>query len=120
MMREREEPRFVKFAKGECVDGVLVEVERISVRDQESGRTGAAVRYTVKQDDGTFVCFLGTHQINTKLRPTDKGYYISVRYEGEDANVGRGGNQMKHFKVLVSDQTASVDSLYINDSDIPF
>jgi hypothetical protein len=114
VMVERKEPRFVQFAIGEVVNGILVSIDRITVKDK------AAVRYTVREDDGEYCAFIGTHQLNTKLRLTDKGFYVSIRCEGEDASVRRGENCMKVFKVLVSAEKATDASLYITDEDIPF
>lgn len=120
-MVEREEPRFVQFNTGDVVDGVLTQIERVTVRDKP------VVRYTVRKDDGFFVQFLGTHQINTKLRWEDRGHRISVACVGEDTMVKRGDNCMKVFKVLVSEKAVvnvpravASDGTEITDDDIPF
>ena len=114
VMLERKEPRFVQFAVGEVVNGVLVNMEKVTVNGK------IAIRYTVREDDGEFCAFLGTHQLNTKLRPSDRGFYVSIRCEGQDESVQRNGNPMKLFKVLVSADKATDASLYITDEDIPF
>ena len=114
VMKERQEPRFIQFATGEAVEGVLVTIEHCTVKDNP------AIRYTVREDDGNLVCFLGTYQLNVKLRPSDCGHYISVRCEGEDTMIRRGDNNMKIFKVLVSEDSYKDGSLYVTDNDIPF
>ncbi len=117
-MVERKDPRFVQFGDGEMITGVLVSIERIKVNDKP------ASRYTVEDLDTKELCaFLGTFQIDAKLRPVDVGHVIEVRCEGTDSNVGRNGNSMKLFKVLVSDRTApgwAYDGTPITNDDIPF
>lgn len=114
-MEERKEPRFVQFAEGEIVEGLLVSVLRVKIENKD------AVRYIVLQDDDELVSFLGTYMINTKLSLADKGHRISVRYEGENKAVKRGENCMKTFAVMVSKKPViSPDSLGISDDDIPF
>ncbi len=125
-MVERKEPDFVKFTEGEVIEGVLVNVERIQVGNPPK----SAVRYTLADvEDGSLICFLGSYQIDTKLRPSDKGHYITVRYEGEDTSVKRNGNSMKRFKVFVSaapyiSATATgnqlEDGTFITNDDIGF
>lgn len=114
VMIERKEPRFVKFAVGEVVNGILVSIDKITIAEK------VAFRYTVRQDDGEFCSFIGTHQLNTKLRISDRGFYVSIRCEGEDKNVRRGENCMKLFKVLVSNEVTADAAMYITDEDIPF
>jgi hypothetical protein len=78
------------------------------------------VRYTVREENGLYAQFIGTHQLNTKLRVTDKGHYVDIRCEGEDAMVRRGENCMKVFTVLVSKEKAKDSDVFITDDDIPF
>lgn len=113
-MVEREEPRFAQFTTGDVVEGMLVSIDRVTVKEKP------CVKYTVREEDGGYVQFLGTHQLNTKLRPTDRGHYVSIRCEGEDTMVKRGENCMKVFKVLVSKEKAKDGDLFITDEDIPF
>ena len=102
LMVERQEPRFQSFAAGDVVEGVLTEIRRVTVKGN------IAVRYTVRQDDDTYVCFLGAYQIDTKLRTSDTGHRVSIACIGADTSVRRGGNCMKVFKVHVSNEPASL------------
>jgi hypothetical protein len=120
-MEIREESRFVKFKTGEVVEGVLFNIERVAVGNKP------AVRYTVEEDGGEFVSFIGTFQLNTKLRVTDKGHRVEIRCLGEDTTVKRGDNCMKVFDVRVSKELvkgaaipAAADGTEITDDDIPF
>jgi hypothetical protein len=120
-MQLREEPRFVKFTTGEVVEGTLMSIDRVTVGGKP------AVRYVVMVDAGDYVSFIGTHQLNTKLRPTDQGHRIEIRCIGEDTMVKRGDNCMKVFEVRVSVEsalkvapTAPADPTQITDDDIPF
>lgn len=125
-MIPREEPRFVQFRTGDLIEGVLAKMEKIGVRDKVTNQVSYTIRYTVTQDDGRDVCFLGTHQINSKLRPDDVRHRISVKCAGENTMVKRGDNCMKVFDVMVSAQPVSKnapvieDSGFITDEDIPF
>lgn len=123
-METREEPRFVQFNAGDVLEGVLMAIERMTVKDRATGRDRSAIRYTVAEPDGGVCAFLGTYQLNTKLRPTDRGHRVVIRCEGEDVTVKRGDNQMKVFDVQVSKapvpRSATCDDLGITDADIPF
>lgn len=120
VMLERKEPKFIQFGVGEIVNGVLVSIEKINIRDQTTDQQKPAVRYTVREDDGEFCCFLGAAQLNQKLRSSDRGHYVSIRCEGENKDVSRNGNSMKVFRVLVSADPIKDAALYITDDDIPF
>jgi hypothetical protein len=123
-MQERKDPDFVNFSDGDMVSGVLLSIERIQV-GKEGQPKQPANRYTIQDlDDGKLYAFLGTHQLDTKLRMTDVGHVIEVRCEGNDPNVTRNGNPMKKFKVLVSNVPYSgkktEDGTYITNDDIGF
>jgi hypothetical protein len=112
-MEVREEPKFVQFSTGDVIEGLLLNIDRIKVKDN------AAIRYTVQQDDGQSVSFLGTHQLNTKLRTTDRGHRIEITCEGEDTMVKRGDNCMKVFDVKVSKEVVTRDAALLASSEIP-
>jgi hypothetical protein len=117
-MIERKDPKFVQFGDGETVSGILVGIEKIDVGGKP------AARYTVQDlESKEMVSFLGTYQINAKLRREDVGHVVDVRCEGSDPKVARNGKPMKLFKVLVSERTApgyAHDGTQITDDDIPF
>lgn len=119
-MEERKEPKFLQFGDGEVIEGVLVSVARVNIKEKP------ATRYTVRDlETGEFSAFLGTYQLDTKLQPGDVGKFIRVRCEGENKDVGRNGNSMKLFKVEVSKQRVSSvqpgrADPGITDDDIPF
>lgn len=114
-MEERKEPRLVKFADGEALSGVLIGIESIEVNKKKVSR------FVVQDlESGELCSFLGTAQINSKLRTTDLGHAIEVRCEGTDPNVTKNGNAMKLFRVKVSREKVGADSLLITDADIPF
>jgi hypothetical protein len=120
-LKERKDPTFVKFADGECVEGVFV--KKTMQPTKSEGRTNMTARYTVQDiTTGEMTEFLGTYQINSKLSPRDLGHYIAVRCEGEDKNVTRNGNSMKIFKVMVSEAIVPgwvADGSQITDEDLP-
>jgi hypothetical protein len=123
-METREEPKQIKFAEGDVCEGVLLSVDKAMVKQKP------AVSYTVRLDSGEQVSFLGTYQLNRKLRVEDRGHRIAVICRGEDPNVKRGENCMKLFDVKVSklrvngvalppEQREEV-VLEITNDDIPF
>ncbi|MGO8775287.1 MAG: hypothetical protein ACLQHT_13540 [Terracidiphilus sp.] len=123
-MQERKEPKFIRFAPGDVCDGVLISIEKVMVNQKP------AARYTVRLADNSEVSFIGTNQINRKLRSGDQGYRVQIICTGEDPNVKRGENCMKLFKVRVSAARAVGVVLpiptegdlvpEITDQDIPF
>jgi hypothetical protein len=116
-MEERKEPTFVKFSDGEVVTGVLIRIERIEIMKK------ACTRYTVRDYDDELYSFIGTYQIDAKLKSSDLFHKVEIRCEGEDPAVTRNGNAMKIFKVLVSKNPAKGAPRVnpeITDEDIPF
>lgn len=121
---ERVEPEFFQFkAEGETICGVLENVESISVDSKP------VTRYTVYEpDEDKRYTFLGTYQINSKLRRSDIGRVIEVTLTGKDSNVrgGNNGNPMSLFRVRVakaiptSASHANANGLGITDADVPF
>lgn len=114
---ERTEPRFLQFGDGETVTGILASIERIAVKDKQ------VTRYTVQDlESGELVSFLGTYQIDTKIRRGDMGHVVDIRCEGSHPDVKRNGNAMKMFRVRVSKRTApgwAQDGTQITDDDLP-
>lgn len=121
-MEEREEPTFVEFkAPGDFVSGILMGIQKCVIK----GKPG--VRFVLfNEEEQKAYCFLATHQLMSKLRPTDKGRYIEVTYKGEDTSVrggGANGNAMKVFHVKVEKAPSgqpNVHGVYVTDEDIPF
>jgi hypothetical protein len=118
VMELREEPKFVQFSTGDVIEGNLFAMERIRVKEK------LAIRYTVQEESGAMLAFIGTHQLNAKLRPTDLAHRVEIRCIGEDTMVKRGDNCMKVFEVRVSKDPvirgAAIDSTEITDDDIHF
>lgn len=115
----REEPRFVNFNAGDCIAGLLLSMQPIQINDKPS------IRYVVKLETGELVAFIGTYQLNQKLRKGDTGREIMITCTGEDPHVKRGENCMKIFDVKVSLERkitppSSGANSEITDEDIPF
>ena len=123
-MEERKEPEFIRFNQGDLVEGVLMAVEKATIKGKP------IARFTVRRADGSEAAFIGTNQINRKLRLEDLGHRVEIVCTGEDQNVKRGDNCMKLFTVKVSKSKAAGVSLpvrtegdlvpEIGDDDIPF
>lgn len=136
-MIERKEPKFVEFTDGELVEGVLTAIQQIEMKDKQNGKPRKVTRFVLAEgeieDDkfnpsGDSVCFLGTYQLNSTFRLSDRGHFVSVRCEGTDSSVTKNGNAMKKFKIFVSAKplmqaagtSAATDNTFITDDDIPF
>jgi hypothetical protein len=100
-MQEREEPKFIRFGQGDVCEGILIAIEKVMVNQKP------AARYTVRLADNSEVSFIGTNQINRKLRIGDEGHRVQIICTGEDTNVKKGDNCMKLFKVRVSKNRVS-------------
>ena len=128
-MKERKEPRFIKFGDGEQVEGVLLAIERVMVNGKP------ASRFLVMEDEGDppTCAFLGTFQIESQVLTSDIGYRVRIRCEGTNPAVTRNGNAMKKFRIWTSEKPAmgsrgrqaaaggsAEHDLGITDEDIPF
>lgn len=117
---ERLDPKKLEFGEGEVFTGILTNVERVMVG---SPVPKPAIRYTFLDFETNESYFLiGTYQIDSKIRKSDLGHVVIIRYEGADQSVSRNGNSMKKFSVQVSKRTApgwASDGTPITDSDLP-
>jgi hypothetical protein len=122
-METRELPKFIQFTAGDFVEGIIVGIESALIKGKN------CTRYTVMQNDDQLVSFIGTNQLDRKLRVNDRGHRISIRCTGEDPNVQKGDNKMKLFDVKVGKSLVKGAPLLavqnqvnpeITDDDIPF
>jgi hypothetical protein len=128
-MQERKEPRRIKFEReGDSIEGVLVGIERLKMDGKfvpkfvfaEVNITGDRVTPTGDRFD-----FLGTYDLANKIRISDVGKFLFIRYESQDASVERNGNKLRRFKVGISEapifgKEQVNDGTFISDEDIPF
>lgn len=81
------------------------------------------MRYTFAElESGGSYFTIGTYQLDSKIRPMDRGHVIEIRYLGVDESVGRQGNKMKVYGIRVSKRTApgwAHDGTPITDDDLP-
>lgn len=127
---DRPDPKKFEFGAGVELIGILLDVERRTVKDAKTGQQKPAVRYTVREltDAANLiytmepVFFYGTYVLDSKLRPGDIGHFVRIICKGEDKEAGRNGNPMKLFDVSVSKATApgfANDGSEITDADLP-
>jgi hypothetical protein len=126
-MEERREPALIKFTEGECVEGMLLSIDRVQVGDphRPDAPKKPVTKFTLDVGNGERASFLGSYDLVSKIRLEDRGHFVSVRYEGEDKTVSRNGNSLKRFKVLVSKGPVRTGEALaadpgITDEDIPF
>jgi len=94
---ERTGPEIFRFeAPGDYVRGRLISMENTHINGK------SALKYVLHDlEEDRFYSFLGTVDLNTKIRPTDVGKVLEVRYERQDSPSDNGKNPLKHFKVFV-------------------
>jgi hypothetical protein len=96
-MVERTGPEIFRFEKpGDYLRCRLIEIETADI----SGKP--TIRYIVHDEEQKKVySFLGTVDLNTKIRASDVGKILEIRYGGTEAQTGIGKNPIKRFKVFV-------------------
>ena len=94
---ERTGTEIFRFdAPGDCLQGRLISIETADIGGKPT------LRYIVQDgEEDRIVGFLGTVDLNTKIRPSDVGKILQIRYEGKDSQTEAGKNPIKRFKVLV-------------------
>ena len=100
MGEELKAPEQFQFTKtGQTVEGILVSIEPTIVKGKE------AIEYLFQADDGMRFTCLGTADLNKKIHPGHMGYFLSIRYERDDASFQKPGQSaMKIFKVVPAKQ----------------
>lgn len=126
-MVERKAPELFQFkAEGEVIDGILIRVDPIMIKDKKTFQPKRVSQYTFQRTSGDVVKMLGTYDIDSKVMPGDVGRFVEIVYVGENREVKRGNNFMKVFRVQVEDKPAANagnkfnDGTEITDEDIPF
>ena len=127
-LTERKAPELFSFkAEGDMLDGILIRVDAISIKDKTTGQPKRVSQYTFHRINGDVVKMLGTYDIDCKILPGDVGLFIEVVYVGENREVRRGDNFMKVFRVQVEEKKMAAaasgkfaDGTEITDADIPF
>lgn len=127
-MKEQREPKFISFGKdgvreGATLEGVFLRIDSITNKDGK--KMPRLVFAEGEVHDGHFestgdqFAFLATYDLAQKLRTDHVGHFVRIRYEGEDASVGREGNSMKRFRVETSTREF-ISERGISDADLPF
>lgn len=114
-MQERLEPEMRQFKQpGDRVEGVLLSIDKVTVQKKPT------IQYLCASPGGGRFTFLATYDLARKLHRGDVGRFLCIEYLGEDTNVQTQGNKLKRFRVEVSKDAVTDDSLLITDEDIPF
>ena len=121
-MEARKEPEFVTFQKeGDSVGGVvLTGIEKIHVKDKGTKIREACIRYTVEEiGTGLTLSFLGTYDLNTKLRRSDIGKVIAICMTGkrDTPNGAMNTFDVRVSKYKLADANAHGDMIPDVDSD---
>ncbi len=97
---ERTGTEIFRFdAPGDYLRGRLINIETADIGGKPTPR------YIVHdEEEDRIVGFLGTVDLNTKIRRSDVGKVLEIRYEGKDSQTEAGKNPIKRFKVLAQDK----------------
>ena len=98
-MIEAKAPEMMKFSRqGQELTGVLINIEPVTVRGESQ-----TLEYTLLDDNGERLTFLGTNDLNKKIQARYIGHYLGIRYESDDNSFTKQGQSAaKVFRVLVS------------------
>jgi hypothetical protein len=93
---ERTGPEIFRFdTPGEFIRGRLIEIETADIGGKPT------LRYIIgNEEDDRLYSFLGTVDLNTKIRPSDIGKILEIRFVGKDDQADPGKHPIKRFKVL--------------------
>src|SRR5437016_13835117 len=96
-LEERTGPEIFRFqTPGDYLRGRLIEVETVDIAGKPT------LRYTVHdQEEDRLFSFLGTVELNKKIRSSDVGKVLEIRYGGTNSEVQPGKNAIKLFRVFV-------------------
>jgi len=93
---ERTGPEIFRFeSPGDYLRGRLINIETTDIGGKPT------LKYIVRdEDEDRLFSFLGTVDLNKKIRSSDIGKIFEIRYEGKDSNPEPGKNAIKRFKVF--------------------
>ncbi len=94
---ERIGPEIFRFeTPGDYLRGRLISIETTDI----VGKT--TLKYIVHdEEEDRILSFLGTVDLNKKIRESDIGKILEIRYGGTDPDAGQGKHPIKRFKVSV-------------------
>ena len=111
---QSQEPHFEKFEnEGTIVSGKLLRIDMIEVNGKDTPK------FTVDEGPDGITQFLGTADINAKLRREHVGHEIFVRFVGKDHGVVKNNNPMRLFDVAVKPLPEAQKTGPITDEDVP-
>jgi hypothetical protein len=94
---ERTGPEIFRFeTPGDYLRGRLINIETTDIGGKPT------LRYIVHDEEKDRIfSFLGTVDLNTKIRSSDVGKILEIRYGGTDSEIQPGKNAIKRFKVFI-------------------
>jgi len=97
---ERAGPAIFRFENpGDYIRGRLINIDTADIGGKPT------LKYVLQDEaDNRIVSFLGTVDLNTKIRRSDVGKMLEIRYERKDRHADEGKNAIKRFKVLAEDK----------------
>ena len=95
-LEERTGTEIFRFeVPGDYLRGRLINIETVDLGGKPT------LRYIMHdEEEDRIYSFLGTVDLNTKIRSSDVGKILEIRYGGKDPNPEPGKNPIKRFKVF--------------------
>lgn len=119
VMKERAAPVLFEFkAVGDLLEGELFAVDKIKIKDRDTGQPKFVMQYTFITEGDVVMKCLGTYDLNTKLRPSDVGLWVEICFKSVDESK----NGMRIFSVKIEEKRVATftDGTQITNEDIPF
>ena len=95
-LEERTGPEIFRFdTPGEYLRGRLINIETTDIGGKPT------LKYIVhEEEEDRLFSFLGTVDLNKKIRSSDIAKILEIRYGGKDPHPEPGKNAIKRFKVF--------------------
>jgi hypothetical protein len=93
-LQERKRLEMFSFdSPGQSLRGRLIEIDPVEISQRP------ALRYVIhEEEEDRCYSLLGTVDLNNKIRRSDVGRILEIRYEGSEKR--NGGNPIKRFRIF--------------------
>lgn len=123
---EAKAPELFAFkTAGDFIDGILLSIQKVTLKDKETGKPKEVIEYTIEREDGGRARVLTSADLAQKISMAHRGGFVSITYLGLDDSIEKNGNKMRRFEVLTEHRDAAAPKVNahgveITDEDIPF
>lgn len=123
---EAKAPELFAFKSvGDTIDGILLSIQKITLKDKDTQKSKEVIEYTIEREDGRRARLLTSADLSQKISMAHRGGLVSITYLGLDDSIEKNGNKMRRFEVLTEHRDASAPKVNahgveVTDEDIPF